>query len=261
MDKQKAQHLQREFRTRCCPICLETFDYGDSVSEDGKLDQLSAAQDEEKTVIDDDEEAAAANAEDSLFNRADSASSFRQAFMKSPVDDYGIPRRGADGKKIKMLRCGHIFCTTCWTSWVHSGCGNPCNCPVCRQDVGKSSSRSKRHRQQHLSSSSPPNAGADSEPNEPDVQANYGSLHVDEQANGNTAEEDINSSNDNNNGRVVRIDTLLGGTVSIRYPSLSTQRRASYHGEDLQPAPINESVSLLGNHRISSDDRIEYSLD
>lgn len=27
---------------------------------------------------------------------------------------------------------------SCWKSWVHSGYGNPCNCPVCRQDVGRS---------------------------------------------------------------------------------------------------------------------------
>jgi hypothetical protein len=28
--------------------------------------------------------------------------------------------------------------SSCWKSWVHSGYGNPCNCPVCRQDVGRS---------------------------------------------------------------------------------------------------------------------------
>lgn len=50
---------------------------------------------------------------------------------------YGIPRLGADGQKIKLLRCGHIFCETCWKAWVHSGCGNPCKCPVCREDCGR----------------------------------------------------------------------------------------------------------------------------
>lgn len=53
------------------------------------------------------------------------------------VDSFGIPLRGNDGRPVKMLRCGHIFDETCWKLWVNSGHGNPCNCPVCRQDVGK----------------------------------------------------------------------------------------------------------------------------
>ena len=54
------------------------------------------------------------------------------------VDSYGIPLVGCDGRKIKMLRCGHLFCDTCWKTFAHSpGCGNPCICPVCRQDVGR----------------------------------------------------------------------------------------------------------------------------
>lgn len=40
-----------------------------------------------------------------------------------------------------MLRCGHIFDESCWKTWVNSGFGNPCICPVCRQDVGKSVQR------------------------------------------------------------------------------------------------------------------------
>lgn len=31
---------------------------------------------------------------------------------------------------LKMMR-------SCWKTFAHSGCGNPCICPVCRQDVGK----------------------------------------------------------------------------------------------------------------------------
>lgn len=53
------------------------------------------------------------------------------------VDSFGIPVKGNDDRPLKMLRCGHVFDETCWKMWVNSGHGNPCNCPVCRQDVGK----------------------------------------------------------------------------------------------------------------------------
>ena len=48
-----------------------------------------------------------------------------------------------------MLRCGHIFCDTCWKSWVRSGYGNPLACPVCRQDIGKSPSKKRSRRDRH----------------------------------------------------------------------------------------------------------------
>lgn len=57
------------------------------------------------------------------------------------VDSFGIPLCGTDGKPIKLLRCGHIFDTTCWQMWVDSGQGNPWICPVCRQDVGRTRRR------------------------------------------------------------------------------------------------------------------------
>lgn len=53
------------------------------------------------------------------------------------VDSFGVPLIGTDNKPIKMLRCGHIFDSTCWKIWVDSGQGNPWVCPVCRQDVGR----------------------------------------------------------------------------------------------------------------------------
>lgn len=56
-------------------------------------------------------------------------------YPNKEFDSYGIPLRGSDGKPLKMLRCGHIFDTTCWSAWVHSGNGNPYCCPVCRQNV------------------------------------------------------------------------------------------------------------------------------
>lgn len=53
------------------------------------------------------------------------------------VDSFGLPLVGTDDKPIKMLRCGHIFDLSCWTTWVDAGAGDPFKCPVCRQDVGR----------------------------------------------------------------------------------------------------------------------------
>ncbi|KAL3942221.1 MAG: hypothetical protein SGARI_000336 [Bacillariaceae sp.] len=117
VEREKARLLQKEFKTTSCPICLETFDYG----EDLMLD-----------------------AEDGGNNNCPERK--KSGGMKR-VDSYGIPLNGSDRKKIKLLRCGHIFCKSCWKGWVHSGNGNPCICPVCRQDVGKTS-KSKRRREQ-----------------------------------------------------------------------------------------------------------------
>ena len=36
-----------------------------------------------------------------------------------------------------LLPLNSIFSRSCWKTFAHSGCGNPCICPVCRQDVGK----------------------------------------------------------------------------------------------------------------------------
>ena len=51
------------------------------------------------------------------------------------IDDYGIPLVGPDDLALKMLRCGHVFCNTCWKSWISADQGDPYKCPVCRQDV------------------------------------------------------------------------------------------------------------------------------
>jgi len=110
-EKEKARLMQRDYKTSACPICLEIFDCGEDQNIDSK--------------------------------QADGPRTFLSGALKR-VDSYGIPLYGSDRKKIKLLRCGHIFCECCWKGWVHSGFGNPCICPVCHQDVGKTSKNSKK---------------------------------------------------------------------------------------------------------------------
>jgi len=112
VEKEKARQLQQNYHTKSCPICLEPFDDADIPSD---IEEIV-----EDDVVGDDEEEP------------------RKDKGMRRVDSYGIPCRGTDGRPLKMLRCGHIFDESCWKTWVNSGYGNPCNCPVCRQDVGKS---------------------------------------------------------------------------------------------------------------------------
>lgn len=119
VEKEKARLLQKKYKTRSCPICLEPFD-GPDLEQQG-IDVLEC----ETTPL----RGQGSVCEDDVKKPAGS--------MRR-VDSYGIPLAGCDGRKIKMLRCGHIFCATCWQTFAHSpACGNPCICPVCRQDVGK----------------------------------------------------------------------------------------------------------------------------
>lgn len=244
VDLQKAKQLQSEYRSKCCPICLEAFDYGDTNSTDVEHDEAATLNQAER--VDGNETVTATK--DTLIDQVDSVSSFRQNFrMISPVDEYGVPRRGYDGKKIKILRCGHIFCFTCWTNWVHSGCGKPSNCPVCRQDVGKSSTRNRRIRiQLPLQTSHEESAsGVVSEirPNE-----SYGSMLSVEAGDGEGIHRD--------SSRLIHVDTLLGGTVSFRRSTTREQSLSSsrLQEDDRDLPPVDESTSLLCNNHNRNDD-------
>jgi hypothetical protein len=132
VEREKARLKQKEFQNKSCPICLESF-----TGEEEEGDDATVSTTEERRGWGD------------MLRK--------QPLVRHPgascsglvrVDSYGIPLNGADAKKIKFLRCGHIFCETCWKAWAHSGHGNPCICPVCRQDVGKPSSKSRRRKEQ-----------------------------------------------------------------------------------------------------------------
>jgi len=214
----KVQQLQKEFRTRDCPICLEPFDYGD-----GRGTPLFPVENEQV-------EEGVETADDALKSLDNSQ---HRTSWKSPVDEYGIPRRGADGRGIKLLRCGHIFCESCWKTWVHSGCGNPCNCPVCRQDVGKSYCRKRQPHQQRDPSSAPDEEGT--------TEATESSLSPGGRPPRSLTTTQHNSFSDydsivvNPNSRSIRVDTLLGGRIPVFV------RRAS-------DSRLTENTPLAGHH-------------
>jgi hypothetical protein len=90
IDKEKARLLQKEFKCRACPICLDPFDSNDDFPMDNDLSKDVDVEDVKKKSVQD------------------------GGMKMKRVDSYGIPLRGMDGRKIKLLRCGHIFCDTCW---------------------------------------------------------------------------------------------------------------------------------------------------
>ena len=151
VEREKARLLQREFKTKSCPICLENFDDGPDIEGDPsselsleneyKQDQYAEELDGETGCQ------CCCTKKAKMKQNVEGKEEPKKSGMRR-VDSYGIPLMGADHHNVKMLRCGHIFCDSCWKEWVHSGQGNPCICPVCRQDVGKSSKRRRRRQQQ-----------------------------------------------------------------------------------------------------------------
>ena len=221
VERQKAQQLQMEFRTRCCPICLENYDYGDSLPND----------------IEDQEEYNVPVVLEKPLPSTSSLVSLLGDPRKGLVDEYGIPRRGADGRKIKLLRCGHLFCETCWRSWVHStACGSPCNCPVCRQDVGKNSSRNRRsqsvpalattsssdHGQSGLVASTTPHDGTESVATRTPLARNAQSYDSFADHNRPTT----------STARIVRVNTMLRGAILFRQTSAMVNRSTEYLVEE-----------------------------
>jgi hypothetical protein len=157
MEWEKARLLQREYQTKSCPICLEVFPGMDGSSEDIVFEHDytfaalpdNAKQGGEKSKIQPKIVSRKDTPDDGLVKTSSS--------LLRRVDTYGIPLNGADNKRIKLLRCGHVFCETCYKSWIFSGCGNPCNCPMCRQDVGKAP---KKRAARYFASSNNNNASA-----------------------------------------------------------------------------------------------------
>ena len=229
VDREKARLKQKEFQTQHCPICLESF---------------ARCDDDDITVATNDGSCVESNCEKK-------ASCTRASSGMIRVDSYGIPLNGADEKKIKFLRCGHIFCESCWKNWVHSGYGNPCICPVCRQDIGKSSSKKKRRKEQRraarralrqLASTASTSESTAIEASTPLVATNEGLGNYTFPTYGTLAPRNVDT-------RHASTDVSLSASQISASSTLNTQNNGDSHGEDLFTMSVNLWSSVVGPNR------------
>ena len=108
MDRDKARQLQREYKTRSCPICLENLEYDGSNGDDNEDHEGEGVHTGGEYSDDDpgNDKTLRCTEADQLLRPSEGCSKLRLR----RVDSYGIPLRGADHRPLKLLRCGHVFC-------------------------------------------------------------------------------------------------------------------------------------------------------
>ena len=229
-EREEARKLQSEYHTISCPICLENFDIAD-----------------------------VAKAGDEDTGGGGSSGGMRR------VDSYGIPLSGTDGQPLKMLRCGHVFDKSCWTTWIHSGHGNPNVCPICRMDVGGSNRRRRRRRSSRPGSGSSAlsavsNVGNDQGPLDEGSSRNELGLGATTQAHPNyDSVSQIHSDNGRQEQDVDGIGSMASRALWM-LPLWPLSHRDDRHADEmLDPSihfeddtDLNESSALLGGEETRS---------
>lgn len=160
LDMSRAAALQGRFQCQSCPICLEHFIPQPCKMEDDdecKKKENDTKQNQSDSKLRNDLEIGnnttygyTKDVSNHVFEKqqplidTDTKSSQvadiknAQSTMSSPSNTTTSTRKmiGSDNLPLKLLRCGHVFDTTCWEDWVSSGHGNINKCPICQQDVG-----------------------------------------------------------------------------------------------------------------------------
>lgn len=130
---------------------------------------------------------------------------------------------------------------SCWKTFAHSGCGNPCICPVCRQDVGKtpkkrSISPSARQQQEDSAPSGGDESGAPaSSATATDATPSASS------AGGSTTYDSVTISNSGSRVVLMQVEqNPWEGVYSFRFPG---QNRVGLH--QANSGTVSETSSLL----------------
>eukprot|EP00979_Chaetoceros_neogracilis_P018152 scaffold10555_cov228-Chaetoceros_neogracile.AAC.4 len=108
IDNDRAMALMGKYECSSCPICLEDFIH-----------------------------VGIANDEKDIQNPPTSPTPSNN--LETNIG-AAIPYIGNDGKPLQLLRCGHAFDKSCWEEWISTPSSNIHQCPICKQDIGVSSS-------------------------------------------------------------------------------------------------------------------------
>merc|ERR1712165_240450 len=167
LDQERALALMGQYQPTSCPICLEDFEVVDGENDDGNDDKKddemndggqSKEQDKDAISISDGDNSSTTlrrrnvnSTSDSIEGNATTSSGEEQT-STIPSSDLSThptsasqsqPKQcryiGKDGQPVKLLRCGHVFCQSCFDDWVQMGRSDVFKCPVCKQDISNSS--------------------------------------------------------------------------------------------------------------------------
>lgn len=156
------------------------------------------------------------------------------------LEDFKSNETGSDDRPIKLLRCGHVFDASCWEEWVNSGQGQVSKCPICKKDVGDSSSTLAAVRGGEQPAQGDTMVAADVRQHEHD---HHGHHHQQPQQQQHQPNRALQLFQQDRNFRLTRL--------ALRYPNVFSQRQVqrwsspTYNGQLAQERSFVESRPLV----------------
>ena len=127
IDRDQALSLQGKYQCTSCPICLEDFQGVEPQDENDNITEHSTSMKRELVHVDENSEEQSNADEESPDEVTEND--------QNPTSSTFIPTIGHDGLPLKLLRCGHVFCKTCWMDYITTGHGDITVCPICKESV------------------------------------------------------------------------------------------------------------------------------